>query len=399
MRTKLLIVLIIVFCSCDRRGTNQTNDTNSIRVIDLLSEAESKISNLSEIASDVEYIPLETSENSMIKFISKVIFRGNNIYIKSYADNAEIMCFDRGGRFLYKLDKSGRGPEEYQFLIDYDITSDNDTLVVLSSNKILIYKNTGTQFVFLKSINLKRPSPAIMSFVPGSSQLMLSIGPSLGTEPTLSLLINLDGDTLNLKQNCYKYEKIDKINMVSTYETLQYVFDNKVYFKEEFSDTVFSVYKESNKFVPQLILDSRGTIVTPRSRGDREYAKKHSNEFSQIAYIYEFPRYIFYYFRYKNINHKIVYDKVTNTKFEIALEDAFVNNINGGPNLGLNIYGCTEDKFYSSIEALALKKYVKSVDFSKAKVQYPEKRENLKKIADSLKETDNPILIVGTSKN
>jgi hypothetical protein len=285
------------------------------------------------------------------------------------------MCFDREGHFLYKLDKSGRGPEEYTFITDYDISSDNNTLVVLSGRKILEYNNTGAGFNFLKSINLNQPSPLYLSFVPGTSDILLSICPWSGTEPALNILINIDGDTLYLKQNCYKYEKGVGVNWHSTWDAIQYVFDNSACFKEVFSDTVFSISRGSNNFIPRLIFDSHGTIINPKYRSNLEYAKSHSGESSQIAYISEVPRYIFYYCMCKGMRHKIFYDKAENKKLEMNLENTLKDNICGGPNFNLGMNGSTKGKFYSSVEALALKKYVKGVDFAKTKVLDPEKRE------------------------
>jgi hypothetical protein len=48
---------------------------------------------------------------------------------------------------------------------------------------------------------------------------------------------------------------------------------------------------------------------------------------------------------------------------------------------------------------LTLKKYVASEDFKNAQVKDLKRKDKLKELADRLKETDNPILIVVTPKN
>lgn len=167
MRIWLLTILLILICSCGRKDNRVIENTNSIRVIDLLSEPVSEISNLSDMASDVEYIPLQTTRNSLIESIGKIIKCENKIYIKN---ELEIMCFDKEGRFSHKLDKGGRGPEEYTYLFDFDISSDNKTLLILSNGKILEFNNTGNEFLFMKSINLKRPWPSKLDMVPGTNR-------------------------------------------------------------------------------------------------------------------------------------------------------------------------------------------------------------------------------------
>ena len=304
MKALLFILVTIVLTSCGRKGDEIKEGSASIRVIDLLSEPESTISNLSDIATDVNYIPLETGKNSMIKFINKVIIRGDYIYINNAAN--EILCFDMNGKFINKLAAGGRGPGEYTGIMGFDVSSDNKMLILLSSNKIFEYSNTGSEFVFLKTIDLSRPAPLYCSFVPGTTNIMLSSPSWYGNESTLSLLVDINGDTLNLRENYYKYELVEKRHAFSTWDAIQYVMDDRVCFNEKLSDTVFCVSSESNNFMPWLILDSRGTLINTKIMSDVEYAKSHSSEYSQVAYIYEVPRYLFYYYRYKDMNHKII---------------------------------------------------------------------------------------------
>lgn len=51
------------------------------------------------------------------------------------------------------------------------------------------------------------------------------------------------------------------------------------------------------------------------------------------------------------------------------------------------------------MEAITLKNHVASEDFRNAKVKDSKNKDELKKFADSLKETDNPVLIAVTTKN
>ena len=397
MKAKFLIVLIIILCSCGRKGNNQLRETDErIKVIDLLSKPDSRMVNLSDIALDVQYLPLETSDKSMIKNISKVKIIENFIYLQNNV--IEVMCFDRQGGFHYKLDKTGRGPEEYEYLGDFDISSDGNTLAVMSGHKILEFRNTSGVFAFLRSINLSEPSPCYFCFVPGSNNILLTICPWLGTEQALNILINSEGDTLCQKSNCYKYQKSDGIRSISTWDALQYSFGNEARFKDVYSDTVFSVSNASNRFIPRIIFDSHGTVVNTKARSDPEYGKNHSNDFSQIAYMSEVDRYVFYYCRVKGVTQKIIYDKVENKKFDIDQGKKLRDNVCGGPDFDLGFNSATEGKFYSFVEALALKKHVNSAAFESAEVKDPKRKMALKKLADSFKETDNPVMVIVTPK-
>lgn len=73
------------------------------------------------------------------------------------------------------------------------------------------------------------------------------------------------------------------------------------------------------------------------------------------------------------------------------------DDIGGGP--GFDPKFCSEGKMYSWIDARELKNYVASKDFAEARVQNPKKQEDLKKLGLSLKDSDNPILILVRLKN
>lgn len=115
MRIKLLIVLIILFCSCNRQGTFESRKSGIPLVIDLLSEPESEVARLSDISTNVQYFPLQTTPSSLVGNVDKIVTCGNNIYIKN--SYSEILCFDQKGNFLFKLNKTGRGPENINILL------------------------------------------------------------------------------------------------------------------------------------------------------------------------------------------------------------------------------------------------------------------------------------------
>jgi hypothetical protein len=409
MRTKLLIIFVIVFCSCGRKSTNETVTADSVLKIDLFSEPVSEITRVSDIATELTYIPLQTTENSLVKSITKILTSDNKIYIRN--GNSDILCFDRKGKFLYKFNKTGRGPGEYNFIGDFDISSDNKILIVISDGNLLIYNITGEEFIFNKSINLmhlfqsnSQPYPSKISIIPGTANILLSIDPFTGSEQFLSILINIDGDSLYFKPNHYMYGKTDVIRQMIN-ESLQYNFENKVCFKEEFSDTVFFVNKETNKFQPRLIFDSHGKGFLPRIRYDKEYARSHAAENFWVYLIIETPRYIIYTYEHNKIQYKILYDKSADKNFKlkewdyfnhVASKKALKDDINGGPDFDLDF--CSENLVYSSVDALTLKTYVASDAFKNALVKDPKKKNELKKLADSLNETDNHVLIVVTPK-
>lgn len=394
MKIKLLIVLIILFCSCSRKGTIESRKSEIPMVIDLLSEPESEITRLSDISTNVQYFPLQTTKNSLIGSIDKVVKWGNRIYIKN--SYSEILCFDEKGNFIFKLNKTGSGPGEYKYIADFDISSDNKTLIVLSNGKILIFNINDNEFKFEKSINLKSPFPSKIDFLPETNNILISIDPMTGLEISLTLLIDFNGDTILLKPNYYRFEKKDKLIRGMANESLHYKFGKVLCFKEEFCDTVYFVDKELNSFLPRLIIDSNGKGISPIVRYDSEYARNHGNQIYWVKSVMEMPRFVFYTYEHNMSRYKVLYDKSNKRKFKMAYIDALKDDIIGGPSLDISF--CSEDKAYCFVDVLKLKKYTNSNDFLNAKVKDNHKKQDLKTISELLNETDNPILVVITLK-
>jgi hypothetical protein len=69
------------------------------------------------------------------------------------------------------------------------------------------------------------------------------------------------------------------------------------------------------------------------------------------------------------------------------------NDIDGGPRFFPNIV-VNDSTMVMWAEATDLKYHIASDDFKNAVVKYPEKKQKLRELADSLAETDNPVLMV-----
>lgn len=392
MKTRIfLFALMVIIGSCSGKNRLKTEE-DTIKTIDLLMEAESEITMLSEIAENIEYIPLETTENSLVGSVTKFIKCDKRIYIKNSFD--EIICFDSEGKFINKLNKLGRGPEEYLLISDFDVTTDNKLLVILAGDKIITFRNTGSEFQFAKSMDLNDPVPSRISIIPGTTNILMSVDPVTGKETSLNILINLKGDTLNLKPNSYLFgEDLKGIRRMAN-ESLHYVHAENVFFKEEFSDTVFSIDKNSYEFIPCLILDSHGQGLSPKVRYDREYARNHGNKMYWVYSIMESPGYLLYTYEHNMSRNRIIYNKVANTKYKITLNDPFKDDLAGGPPFDPVL--SSDGKMYSLLEVLTLKTHVSKTDFKDIPVNNSGAKEELVRLAHSLYENDNPVVVVVT---
>ena len=388
MRNLLLILLAIAICSCGRKSISK-ND-----VIDLPDSPSAQISNLSDIADDVEYIPFQTSEESLIRYISEMRITDKNIYIYT---PPQILCFDNKGNYKYKLNKPGNGPEEYASIYDWDISPENNQLFILTRGKLMIYNETVNGFVYSKNLNLTA-QPSNVDLCPDQKSILFSFGSTYGNEPFRFVLLNMNGDTLKVIPNHYNYVKNTKMMFISKAENIHFSFDNSLYFKYWLSDTVFALDR-SNDIKPALIFNSHGKQTTPEALA--AFSEATFSDFLNVSSIMETSRYLLYRYSWEKSTGSRILDKKTRELKGTTISSGsktkwFTDDITGGVDFEPKF--CIGGNLYSWVEALTFKSYISSDAFKNSTVIFPDKKAALEKLAGSLNETDNPVLVIVTPK-
>lgn len=162
-----IIILIIVIlsneCSSDRKAKqNNKSDLKTETVIQVLKLPESGEDTLktSYFADTVIYIPLETTKESFIDWIKQAWMNDSIILINGY--RAGLLMFRQNGKFLRKIGKTGRGPGEYDKIIEFNVI--RDTIYISSTGKrsFLRYTFSGN---YCDEIKLRRQPAYISSTV------------------------------------------------------------------------------------------------------------------------------------------------------------------------------------------------------------------------------------------
>jgi hypothetical protein len=113
MKSILGILILTAIIAVNGCKSQPATESGGVAVIDLASEVgKGKIVNLSEVASDIRYVKLETTKESLIGFFPNVFYENDRIYV--FSTRQIIKVFDKDGKFLFTFDKSGRGPNESQ---------------------------------------------------------------------------------------------------------------------------------------------------------------------------------------------------------------------------------------------------------------------------------------------
>lgn len=119
----LLCLATLVGC------TSNPSSNSSLGVIDLSGDYPTRKVDLKEIA-DVEYVPLETTDNSLLTNMCSTNNISDNYIITYDTSSGDIFLFTRSGKFLRKINKKGDGPEEYVRLSNLAVDFEAEELFI-----------------------------------------------------------------------------------------------------------------------------------------------------------------------------------------------------------------------------------------------------------------------------
>lgn len=133
-----LVSILIVSCILLVSGcTHTTDEQNSI-----IGSGQTHSMNeckMSDIVSQVQFIPLETNDSVLVGEVRKIKQRNGNLYILA---DGRLLKFSHDGKFERDMVGVGGGPLEASAIADYDVY--NDKLYVLSPGKILEIDNSNS---------------------------------------------------------------------------------------------------------------------------------------------------------------------------------------------------------------------------------------------------------------
>ncbi len=392
--SNLVIVILVVssfVISC--KNTNQVISYLPTFEMKKLPEIRDiKLSDLGFV--DIKYIPLESQDQSFIcnlngifNFATKLTV-GSNFFIVKCGNN--ILKFRNDGSFETKIGTIGRGPNEFTVAHDLAIDPKTNNIYVLArwQKKIFVYDEQGG---FIRTIQISN-SPS--EFVICADGILCYSENHMGNILNSFDVVDTSGAILKSFINKYPFKNKDAY--VTSGENLFYHFEDQIFSKQVYSDTIYK-YSEG-EFKPHLIIQVGDKILTPEARSnyDGMYLGEH---YIRPQNLFEFGDYLYYDFCYSVkipndvFAYRFIGSKKNGTYSLISFENGFINDLDGGPNIQ-PISKMDDNTIVAVVDALKFKSYINSESFKKAIPKYSEKKKELELIAKNIKETDNSILVL-----
>ena len=261
MKNEITILAIILFITTGIVGCKQSGTNNNLITVDVTASYPKKELILQDFM-DVEYIPLETNKEFITQGV--VMAMGNKYIIaKNWTKEGDIYFFDRKtGKAIRKINRMGRGPEEYSHLTNIVLDEENNELFVncIISKKILVYDLLGN---FKRSFNHTEGTRYTNVFNYDTDHLicyneftLYKNGENRGSEPYHMIVSKHDGSitrNISIPFDVIKTPFIDEgKRTVTSFVSPIIPYHDSWLLVETSSDTVYNYIPKENKLIPFL---------------------------------------------------------------------------------------------------------------------------------------------------
>ncbi|TKG94936.1 6-bladed beta-propeller [Puteibacter caeruleilacunae] len=396
-RVFLIIAGIVVFTACGNKAEKNDNiktiaeeqQQDKLLRIDVESIVENvQDVNLSDIASDIEYIPLELKGDKYLKKCVKVEFTESYIFVCDYE---KLFQFTRDGKFIRQVGCIGRGPGEYTGAIEFAANEVADLIMLQCDYGFYRYDMFGNFKGDIKGLRT-------LCYIIKDDKEVAYYKKSHINQLENLVVADLDMNSLHSFRNNSPRPETKSVFGIAPL----YTFNNSLFFKEHYNDTVFEV--QEDRLIPHMLLNE-SSLLFPKDfelKGGGGVASlikqmnKVKNKINPHHMFESTNEVLISYIRGINPREQtrinILFDK--RSKQGVVLKDGhFINDIDGGDNFWPNkLYKDT--LMIKGVEALKLMAYVASDAFKNSTPKYPEKKKALEKLANGLSENDNPVLML-----
>jgi len=374
MKIKMLIFLFFSFLACDFSNTG-------LYKIDPISFT-TKQTTLSQIADDIEYIPLDNA--SYLSNIMEIVIEDTFIAISSQSKSeGGIYFYNREGTLTNKIENIvGKGPGECTYCTDFTINKSRDRIYIVDGmrEELEVYSLKGS---YMGTIHLEdkiKGFPTDIAF--WNSNLLIGYS---GSEEFNWAIVDTTGNVIDKKRNAlFPYDC--NVGLMGGF----YKFKDEINYWDPFNDTIFNISHDW-KYRAAYFFKREQNWLPPLLKDISEFAL-----LCKIYRIFETNKYIYLSYGYQKRGRIALINK-KDKKIILSSEIGILNTLDGGPDFPMcRTYYTENGKEYlvGFINAFEFKSHVSSNEFKNSTPIYPEKKKELEKLANSLSDNDNPVLML-----
>ena len=386
---------------------------------------------LSSFTDDIRYVPLETKENHPISYLR--LFDISRDLIIVYAASG-CLLYSTDGHFISKVGNKGRGPGEYPYVTNVNLGKSGE--IYLSDLKNL-YEYRSDGLLINKYSNILFNDSCYLStwILLGDSLLFGHVPNGSGQEVNKALIIDKSGQKKHTYKNYILFKRDYKIASSMEDHANISMFNNKIFYKGLFNDTLFYLSAEK-ELLPRYVFLPGKYKVSEEARkvvGVEQFEKFERSIF--LDYVFQTSDYLFLDFNfylnfpakrltqkkppaalsgfknldqygwyntqhvlgiYDKISGSLIFCKPTSTDNPLFTSGLY-NDIDGGPRF-FPKKQINDSTMVMWVNAAELKAHVASDDFRNNVPKYPDKKQKLEELANKLSVTDNPVLMFVTFK-
>ena len=398
-----LAPLLFIYCSKTEKSSLEILVLNIEQALNNF-----QISSLSEFSTTIRYVPLETTDSSLVtNQIRNVYVENDKVFVMD--DDPFLKVFSaQTGEYLYNIGKKGQGPGELPHLASVDINASENIILLCLRNTVHCFDFEGN---FIRKINLPDLDGDVEAYEPVvwlDEKKYASVIRPVENQENLLILFD-DEQQLMGELKCYDNPVQPDIASIRVWSSDYqggrfYRTDKSVHYYRGFTDTVFTYNPEENMFSPHFIIN----YGKHKSTLDFNPGKENS-DLIMISSINENEEYIFLAFSttkaspqpYKDlffregeffefINQSIfgVYDKKEESLHFLLQSIPGIPGLNNDLDRGIPFYIRKVSSTGQLID------YYQSYKFLELAENIPNADDTFVQIAKQVSDDDNPIIII-----
>ncbi|QZT37206.1 6-bladed beta-propeller [Halosquirtibacter xylanolyticus] len=373
----LIGLLFLLITSCNKKMKSEHEFEYVINVSESLS-SEKETVKLSDYCSQINYIPLETHPECLLRNILKLEMTKRYIYV---SDGRHVYMFDKQGQFIREISKIGKGPEEHGKSIRFTLDQRNNEILICDIRsypaRVLIMNALNGSYKRTILINEQVDK---VDFLSDGRLMFFTMDLSNRTSRFTTneiLLTDHNGNILDSIQDNNRL--LNHNNILGTID--KHSLNGSVYYMGNYKNKMYKVMDKFMK-VPYVLFDYQNKV----EYNDLYISPEKGEEFKDHIIIrrpVEDPNNLFFITQFGVMpphltKENFIFSKRTH---QLIHTEKLINDVDGGMPFWPSFY--TDNKLIMTSKARDI-------------ITYREKNsgETLNKIAKDLKMDSNPVLVI-----